>query len=392
MMRRFLLASAGCVALVGIADAAEGQSEEPAPAANLQLSLTGDLWSAASGGVSHDLVFLDEVDLQLSLDLEKLTGWQGASAFIYGLYTNGNSVSELAGDFNGISNIEIGVEHVRVVEAWIDQAFDDGKGSIRAGLYDLCSEFDAGEVRALFLNSGHGSGSDFSQTGQNGPSMWPVTSLAVRVNYNFEGGYYLRGTLADGVPGNPDKPKRTTIDFQDGDGLLLAAEGGVAMDGRLWSLGVWTYTEQFPDLVTAENHSNAGAYLALEEPLLSSEAGDSFNLAGSFRVGFANSDINSLSSFFSATLVATGLIPDLPEDQIGLGLLIANAGNKFQSSEGLSEDQEINIELTYFASLTESLTIQPDIQYVVNPGMDGSLEDAFVFGVRLSLNRNWSVD
>lgn len=391
-MRRFLLASAGCVALVGIADAAEGQSEEPAPAANLQLSLTGDLWSAASGGVSHDLVFLDEVDLQLSLDLEKLTGWQGASAFIYGLYTNGNSVSELAGDFNGISNIEIGVEHVRVVEAWIDQAFDDGKGSIRAGLYDLCSEFDAGEVRALFLNSGHGSGSDFSQTGQNGPSMWPVTSLAVRVNYNFEGGYYLRGTLADGVPGNPDKPKRTTIDFQDGDGLLLAAEGGVAMDGRLWSLGVWTYTEQFPDLVTAENHSNAGAYLALEEPLLSSEAGDSFNLAGSFRVGFANSDINSLSSFFSATLVATGLIPDLPEDQIGLGLLIANAGNKFQSSEGLSEDQEINIELTYFASLTESLTIQPDIQYVVNPGMDGSLEDAFVFGVRLSLNRNWSVD
>lgn len=391
-MRRFLMASAGCVALVGIAAAADGQSEEPAPAANLQLTLTGDLWSAASGGITHDLVFIDDIDLQLSLDLEKLTGWQGAQAFIYALHSNGNSVSELTGDFNGVSNIETGVESVRIVEAWVDQAFDDGKGSVRFGLYDLASEFDAGEVRALFLNSGHGSGSDFSQTGQNGPTMWPVTSLAARVNYNFDGGYYLRGTIADGVPGSLGHPARTTIDFNDGEGLLLAAEGGLAKDGRLWSIGAWTYTEQFPDLVTAEEHSNIGGYVALEEPLLSSDAGDSFNLSGSVRAGFANSDINPLSSFLSATLVATGLIPGLPEDQIGFGIMVANAGNKFLSAEGLTEDQEINLELTYFANLTESLTIQPDIQYVINPGMDGSVDDALVFGLRLSVNKNWSLD
>ena len=125
--------------------------------------------------------YLDDLDAQLSLDLDQLVGWGGAQAFIYGLYSNGNSISELVGDFNGVSNIETGVEAIRLVEAWVDQTFAEGKGSLRVGLYDLASEFDASEVRALFFNAGHGSGTDFSQTGQNGPTMWPVTSFAARV-------------------------------------------------------------------------------------------------------------------------------------------------------------------------------------------------------------------
>ena len=398
-MRRFWMTWIGCAAMVGMVCTAPALSAEPAqapaeetPAAALSLTNTGDLWSVTSGGADRDLVYLDDLDLQLSLDLERLTGWQGAQAFIYGLYTNGNSVSERAADFNGISNIETGVEAVRLVEAWIDQSFAEGKGSIRLGLYDVASEFDVGEVRALFLNSGHGSGSDFSQSGLNGPSMWPVTSLAVRVNYQFEGDIYLRGTIADGVPGNPDYPKRTTIDLQENDGLLLVAETGIARDGRLWSFGAWTYTEEAPDLDSSGEHANYGAYLALEERLLSSEADDSFNLSGSVRLGVANEDVNPLSTFFSATLVATGLIPAWPEDQIGLGFMLANGSDKFLSTIGDPEDHEINIELTYFTNLTENITIQPDIQWVISPGLDGTVEDVFVFGLRLSVNKGWSLD
>ena len=65
--------------------------------------------------------------------------------------------------------------------------------------------------------------------------------------------------------------------------------------------------------------------------------------------------------------------------------LIADAG-------GDPLDHEINIELTYFANLTESVSVQPDIQWIINPGLDGSVEDVLVFGVRLQLNRVWSLD
>jgi porin len=271
-------------------------------------------------------------------------------------------------------------------------------------------------VRALFLNPGHGIGTDFSQTGVNGPSIWPVTSFAARVNYNFEDDVYLRGTIADGVPGDLAHPRRTTIDFRSGDGAFIAAEAGIAREGRHWALGLWSYTEQFPDLVTGEMKDNFGGYVAVEEQLMSSANGDAFNLSGSVRAGFANGDINPLSSFLSATLVATGLIASLPEDQIGFGIMVANASNTFLKTNSLGverlgrdvieipgdvivtgggtgpEDREINLELTYFANITSHLSIQPDIQYVINPGLDGSLDNALVFGVRLQLVKDFNLD
>lgn len=398
-MRRFWTTSIGCAAMVGMACVTPALSDEPAqapaeetPAAALALTYTGDLWSVTSGGADRDMVYMDNLDLQLSLDLERLLGWSGTQAFIYALYNNGNSVSELSQDLNGISNIETGVEAFRLYEAWIDRSFAEGKGSVRLGLYDINSEFDAGEVRALFLNPGHGIATDFSQSGKNGPSIFPVTSLAVRVNYQFESDVYLRGSIADGVPGNPDHPKRTTIDLQEDDGLLLTAETGIARDGRLWSVGAWMYTEEVDDLVDDTQHTNFGGYIAMEERLMSAEMGDSFNLSGSVRLGVANDDVNPISTFFGTTLVATGLIPAWPEDQIGLGFLVSNGGDKFLSTIGESEDYEMNIELTYFTNLTENITIQPDIQWVINPGLDGSVEDVFVFGLRMSVNKNWSLD
>lgn len=389
-MRRFFLACS-CLTVCATAAWANEPAEEPAPPVNLQFTYTADLWNVADGGLDRDMVYLDNLDLQLSLDLEQLWGWSGAQMFVYGLYNNGNSVNELSGDFQGVSNIETGTPAVRLYEAWIDQTFAGGKGSLRLGLYDLNTEFDAGEVRALFINPSHGIGPEFSQSGQNGPSIFPVTSLAARLNWNFDNDVYLRGAIFDGVPGNPGHPQRTTIDLQDDDGLLLVAETGIARDGRLWSLGVWTYTEDFPDLVTDQTHNNTGAYIALEEMLLSKEGGAGFDLSGSLRFGIANDDVNPLSSFFGASLVATGLVPAWPEDRLGLAVALASGGDKFQSTFAVPEEREINVELTYFANLTGSVSIQPDIQWIINPGLDGEVEDVFVFGLRLQLNKAWTM-
>jgi len=395
-MRRFTTASKlGCAALVGFAATAPAMSDEPAQssseptsAATVTLSYTGEVWNVAAGGIDPGAVYLDNFDLQASLDLEQLAGWRNATAFVYALYATGNSVAERVGDINGISNIETG-EALRLVEAWIDQGFAEGRGSLRLGLYDVSSEFDAGEVRALFLNPAHGIGTDYSQSGVGGPSIWPVTSLALRLNYQFEGDIYLRGTIADGVPGSPDFPRRTTIDFKDGDGVLVAAETGIAREGRLWSLGAWTYSEQFPDLVTGEAQTNYGAYAAVEEALLTQAGGSGFDLSGSIRLGMANGDINPVEGFFSATLVATGLLEARPADQLGLGVIVADASSGYLAGIADPQEREINIELTYFMPLTEEISLQPDLQWILSPGFDGELEDTFVVGLRLSAGKSW---
>jgi porin len=394
-MRRFLTASIhGCAALMGFAATAPAMSDEPAqasPMASVTLAYTGEVWGVAAGGLDRGAVYLDNFDLEASVDLERVAGWRGASAYLHALYASGNSVTERVGDLNEISNIETD-EALRVVEAWVEQSFAQGRGSLRLGLYDVSSEFDAGEVRALFLNPAHGIGTDYSQSGVAGPSIWPVTSLALRAHHEFEGGVYLRGAIADGVPGNPDYPKRTTIDFEDGDGVLLAAETGIARDGRLWSLGGWTYSEPFADLVTGDERTNFGAYVALEEALLVPAAGDGPGLSGSLRAGFANGDVNAIESFFSATLVASGLLPGRPQDRLGLGVILANGSDGFLGGLADPRDREINIELTYHAQITDEISLQPDLQWIINPGLDGSIEDSFVIGLRLSAGKTWEIN
>jgi len=398
-----LLLPAICVSLIAAtANAADGDdaaADQTPPTISLQAAYTGDFWHIPTGGLKSGGAYLDDLDMQLAVDLERAIEWQGAQFFFYAIYNDGNELSgDKVGDLNGVSNIETGLEALRIQEAWIDQTFAGGRLSLRGGLYDLNSEFDAGEVRALFLGSSHGMGTEFGQTGLNGPSVFPVTSLGARLNWAFGEGAYARVAVLDGVPGDPDHPKRMTVNLSSDDGALIAAEVGLTNeDGRIWSLGAWTYTARFPDLETAETHrSNRGVYLAMEEPLLSRAAGSDFDLAGSLRFGVANDDINPVSAFLGTTLVATGLVADRPDDQLGLALAVAAVGDKYRAmvagGGGVPVDHEFNLELTYYADITEWLSLQPDLQWIVHPGADRAIENTFVMGLRFQLKQNWDFE
>ena len=47
---------------------------------------------------------------------------------------------------------------------------------------------------------------------------------------------------------------------------------------------------------------------------------------------------------------------------------------------------EVAVELTYRFVLTDWLALQPDIQYIVNPGTDPTLSNALTLAIRAELN------
>ncbi len=49
------------------------------------------------------------------------------------------------------------------------------------------------------------------------------------------------------------------------------------------------------------------------------------------------------------------------------------------------QDYELVLELGYVAQLTPWLTLQPDVQYVVNPGAGHTHHDALVIGAQIAL-------
>ena len=91
-----------------------------------------------------------------------------------------------------------------------------------------------------------------------------------------------------------------------------------------------------------------------------------------------------------AGLVYTGLIPARDEDQVCVGFVYAQLTNgarktlELEGSRGVGA--EMVLEFTYKAILTPWLYVQPDAQFIINPGGTQDLNNAFVLGGRVSIN------
>jgi porin len=376
--------------------AAFGQTEEgPTPAVSLGITYTGDIWANTTGGLRTGEKYLDNLDLTASIDTEQAFDIPGGTVFFYGLYNNNTTLSDtLVGDLHTVSNIDT-TTAFRLYEGWYQQQFGGGLGSLKVGLYDLNSEFDAIDTAGLFLLSSHGIGPDFAQTGQNGPSIFPVTSLAARVQFQVSDEVLVRAAILDAVPGSLVHPRRTAIKLGNGDGALLVGEIEANISGTTAAVGVWGYTADFDDLIDVDRTGaprrrggNKGGYVEAERQV-TSPYNDERGLSLFGRFGVAESDINQFGTYAGFGGSYTGLLDARPDDLLGLALAHVRNGSPYRRAQVLAGapvgKSETNIELTYRAEVTPWLTLQPDAQWVINPGADPALKNAFVIGLRFEI-------
>jgi carbohydrate-selective porin OprB len=143
----------------------------------------GEIFTNTSGGLRRGTTYLGNLNLQLTLDAQRLVGWPGATVFLYGLGIHGGHPSRFVGDAQGVSNIEAPAKW-KIEEGWIQQNLFGNRFSVLFGRYDLNSEFYRLQSAALFLNSSFGIGPEFSESGVEGPSIFPNTSVGVRFGYS----------------------------------------------------------------------------------------------------------------------------------------------------------------------------------------------------------------
>lgn len=350
----------------------------------LQVTYTGEMMANASGGVARGARYLDNLDLLFEADMDRLAGWTGAEIHIYGVYNNGRSIRRLVGDTQVVSNIETGASALRLYEAWIDQKLGDHV-SLRAGLYDLNSEFDSIEAAGLFVGSAHGMGTDIAQSGRNGPSTFPATSLGARLQIAPAPGWTLRAAVLDGVPGDPDRPRRTAIHLGDGDGALLVGELQAPLGEGKLLLGHWRYTARFdPHDASGRGRGNAGTYVRGQFPLTgqATRRSDVF-----FRLGTANGRFNMFGAFAGAGIKFNGWIPGRDKDEFGLALTAALTSKTYRRVTDAGRG-ETSIEATYRAHVNDRLSVQPSIHYIRNPSADPAIADALVLGLRFEASHN----
>jgi porin len=363
----------------------------------LNVVYTAEVSGNAVGGLQRGVVHLGNLDVQLTLGLEPMLGWSGATVFLYALGDYGHSPSGLVGDAQVVSNIDSGTL-ARLYEAWFEQALGQGAVSLRLGLYDLNSEFDTTNTAQLFFNSSHGIGMDFSQSGRAGPSIFPIASLGARLRLQPTRDTYLQAVVLDGEP-----EELLEIELSKRDGALIAVEVGFERLARPESspfkvaVGFWRYTASFQDMLhrtpvdsPSGRVGNTGGY-ALGEGWLYREPDDpSQGLAVFARAGVADQDVNPFHFYLGAGVTYTGPWANRDADCVGLAAASAFTGSKYR--RGMRSDAsdpdlaEVALELTYLAQLTGWLSLQLDLQYVLNPGADGGVPNALYLGARAVLS------
>ena len=365
-----------------------GEIDENQAPVIVDVTYTFDLWRAARGGNARGNRYIDNLDVVAEADLDRLIGWNGAKVHVYGLYNNGRSLGELLGDAQATSNIETGTKAVRLYEAWIDQKIG-GLASVKVGLYDLNSEFDNLDSAGLFMGSAHGVGTDISQSGLNGPSIFPNTSLGVRIALQPAKNWVVRAAVLDGVPGDPARPERTAIKLGNGDGALMIGELEASFgDGKLL-FGHWRYTGTFDNFSGSRGRGNHGSYVRGEAYLTHESDDPQQGLAAFFRLGIADGRYNMFGSFIGGGLNYTGLIKGRDKDQFGLGIAAALTSSRYRLAN-MSTKGEVALELTYRAQLTHWLTVQPNIQYVISPSASPILRNPLAYGLRTEFTYRFS--
>jgi porin len=120
------------------------------------------------------------------------------------------------------------------------------------------------------------------------------------------------------------------------------------------------------------------------------EKGFSDQLGVFFKGGQASGKINKYSLYYSGGIWFKGLFESRPSDVFGIGVAQSQLGSAYLDAAGSDEngeqllyDAETIYEISYSIPVNDWLTVQPDIQYIDNPGFTVMNLDLWAALVRL---------
>ncbi len=255
-----------------------------------------------------------------------------------------------------------------------------------------------------------------------GGPAYPLSAPGVRARYRVATGLNLQFGAFSGSPFNISNaqlqaqgidpqvadPSGTSFPFFRHGALLLAelqysapALGGMVAPGasqplaRTYRLGVWYDSEQFADvrfggdgLRLADpgsdgsqrlHRGNLGIYAVVDRMIWRSTKDPNRSLSAFTRVmGTPFADRNLISFSANLGLVLRDPLPYHTDDSLGVGMGFARVSPQqgaadadiayFSGSYNPRRTSETFVEVTYQRQLTPWLQIQPDVQYVFNPG------------------------
>ena len=327
-------------------------------------------------------------DFNLTFQLDEILSSENAGIIFLDFQTQeGPDGSEDTGDLQAYSNIDEN-DFTALYELYYELEVIPEVLRLKVGKVDANSEFAYVDFGGDFIHSSPG----FSPTIFTLPT-YPDSAMSVNLFYTpndhvyYSFGYY-DGSAVEGVKTGRRGP--STFFKSPGDSFHIHELGvkwefGEALEGR-FGVGVWHHTghfERFDGSIDSETH---GYYLVFDQRLYKENPSlveDAQGIRMFVQVGLADQSLTEIKQHFAVGLHGTGLIDSRDEDVFGV---MASYGHLSDDSDaGFRDEYELAIETFYKIQIHEHLAIQPDLQYIINPGGMGA-KDALVGTLRIIIN------
>jgi porin len=365
---------------------------EPEPAAPVRLALDYivDAVGVDAGRSGHGRYLLDNLNVTADFDMDHLLGWRGGAAHVHLLNNLGSNPNDRAATLQGIDNIEVGQQRLRLFEAWIEQGLG-ARASARLGLYDLNSEFYSNDAAKTLLAPAFGVGSEIAATGTNGPSIFPSTALALRLATMIGRQGYARAAIINAEARTIGDPHGIDTTFRQG-GLLIG-EVGTGSASKI-GVGAWAYTRAQNDLQAVDasgrplRRAAHGGYVIVQHPLGAQDG--AWATQAFARIGLSEGRTTPFRGGWQAGFLFARPIAGRPDSVLSLGAnqaYLAPAYRRALVAGGVpAAAAESAIEITYADTVLPHVTLQPDLQLITHPAGARDRDTALALTLRLGVH------
>ena len=358
------------------------------------LTYVTDLLGNPVGGRRRGVAYAGQFNADVSVDLEKLAGLKGLTFGVSANWASGTDLStDDIGNFFIVAQAFAG-DRVRLYTLLLDQSLFDGRLDVKVGRFAPGDDFLSWPQYTFLVNIALNPAIYATQVNVPGFTAAPIGTWGARVrakpvdSFSATAGIYYSDPSRDLV-----NTAGTDFGFGGaGAGLLAIAEfaylrnqteGATGLPGS-YRFGGYYDSNLFPTFVDprVKRRGNWGLYVLVDQVVYREGppgSGQGLALGGSFVVA-PDQNINTMPYFAAAGAVYRGLLPRRDKDALAFA---AYYGAFSRDLPGQSS--ETVLELTYTLALTPWLTVQPDIQYVINPGGRSSVKNALVIGAQISI-------
>ena len=347
-----------------------------------------DLQASVLGGRRTGKAYAGQLGVDVSVDMQKLAGLQGLTFDVSGDWSSGTNLSDDIGNFFPVAQFFEG-RNVRLYNMFLQQSLFDGRLDLKVGRFSTGADFLTAPADVSLVNEALNPIVLAIQANVPGVTAEPNATWGARVvtrpteSLSVSMGAFYSDPTLDQLEANG-----TEFGIDDRAGgffigevayLVNHAKGAKGLPGR-YRVGAYYDSNRYTFLrdPAREQRGNYGFFLAGEQMVYrEAESDQGLSVFCAF-IHAPLERINTLPYFASAGVSYRGLLPGRDADSAAFALYYGGFSRDLPD-----QTYELVLEWTYAIAFSRRVALQPNIQYVMNPGGRAKVDNALVVGVQL---------